>query len=81
MAHKIDLLMSEIEHTLFNDFPELLNANLLPPPFKFDQADGQYLLEMHLLIRSDTIDPPFQLIRNAVDISDTSSGGFSPTIR
>jgi len=34
---------------LFGDFPELLNAHCLPPSFKLHHANGEFLLEPHLL--------------------------------
>ena len=80
MAHKMHLWISEMDYTLFDGFPELLNANCLPPSFKFDQVDGQFLLETHLLIQCDTINLSLQLIRNVVCISDTPGGGFSLSI-
>jgi hypothetical protein len=69
-----------MDYTLFDGFPELLNADCLPPSFKFDQADGEFLLEPHLLIRCDTIHLSLQLTNNAVRISDTPGGGFSLSI-
>jgi hypothetical protein len=62
---------------LFDDFPELLNANYLPASFKVGHADELFLLELHLLIRSDTIYPPLQLICNPVHIRNTSCSGLS----
>jgi len=44
------LWISEMNHTLFDGFPELLNDDCLPPIFTLDRADGQFLLEPHLLI-------------------------------
>jgi hypothetical protein len=69
-----------MDYMVFDGFPELLNANCLLPSFKFNHADGPFLHEMHLLIRSETINLPLPLIGNAVRISDTQSGGFSFSI-
>jgi hypothetical protein len=77
MAQKLHLWISKIDCTLFNGFPELLNANCLSPRYQFDPADAQFLLEMHLLIRNDTIILSFQHIDNAVHIMHTLGGGFS----
>jgi hypothetical protein len=49
MAHKMHLWISEMDYTLFDGFPELLNADCLPPSFKLDQADGEFLREPHLV--------------------------------
>jgi hypothetical protein len=80
MAQKMNLWISKMDYTLFDDFPEVLNSNRLALSFKFDQADGRFLLEMHLVIRSDTINLSLQPILNAVHISDTPRGGFSLSI-
>jgi len=69
-----------MDHTLFNGFPELLNADYRPLCFKFDQRDGQLHLETYVFIQTDTINLYLQLIRNAVHISDTACGGFSCSI-
>jgi len=81
MAHKMHLSISEMDYTLFDGFLELLNANCLPTSFKLDQADGQFLLEPHLLIRCDTINLSLQLTHNAVNISKTPGSGSSLNIR
>ena len=73
--------ISEMDYTLLDCFPELLNANSLLPSFKFDQANGQFLVETYLLIQSDTMNLSPQLIRNAVRISDTLSCGCCLSIR
>jgi hypothetical protein len=49
MANKMHLWISEMDYTLFDGFLELLNADCLPPSFKFDQADGEFLREPHLV--------------------------------
>jgi len=67
-------------YSLFNQFPELLNANCLPPCFKFDQADRQFLFEPHPLIQCDAINLSLQLIWNSVPSSDRRGGGFSLSI-
>jgi hypothetical protein len=47
---------------------------------KFDQADGQFLFEPHLLVQYDTITLSLQLTHNTVRIGDTRGGGFSLSI-
>ena len=69
-----------MDYTLFDGFPLLPNADCLPPSFKLDQADGQFPLELHLLIQCDTINLSLQLTHNAVNISETSGSGFSLSI-
>jgi hypothetical protein len=74
------LWISEMDYTLFGGFPELVNADWLPPNFTFDQADAEFLLEPHLLIRYDTINLSLQLTHNAVRICHTPGGGCSLSI-
>jgi len=69
-----------MDYMLFDGFPELLNADCLPPSFKLDQADGEFLCELHLVFRSDTMNLSLELIHNAVRISDTPGGGFNISI-
>ena len=38
-----------MDYMLLDSFPELLNADRLPPSLKLDQADGEFLLEPHLV--------------------------------
>ena len=47
---------------------------------QFDQADGQFLRELHMLIRCETIYLSLQLTHNAVNISETPGSGFSLSI-
>jgi len=49
MAHKMHLWISEMDYMLFDGFAALLNADCLPPSFKLDQADGEFLPEPHLV--------------------------------
>jgi len=49
MAHEMHVWISEMDYTMFIGSLELLNADSLPSSFKLDQADGQFLLEPHLL--------------------------------
>jgi len=63
--------------TLFNGSPEHLNDNCLPPSFTLDEADGEFLPEPHLLMRSNTINHSLLLIHNVVCISKTPGGDFS----
>jgi hypothetical protein len=69
-----------MDYMLFDHFPKLLNADSLPTSFKFDHADGEFLLESHLLIQCDTINLSLQLTNNAVCISHTPGGGFSLSV-
>jgi len=69
-----------MDYTLFDGFPELLNADCPPPIFKPDQADGELIRESHLACRSDTMNLSLELIHNSVNISDTPGGGFNLSI-
>jgi len=80
LADKMHLWIFKMYYTLFNGFLQLLNANCLPPRFIFYQVDGQFLRELYLLIRCDTINLTLQLIHNPVCISDMSDGGFSLSV-
>ena len=51
----MQLWISEMNYALFNGFPWRLNAHCLPSSFKLDPAEGEFLLEMHLLIRGNAI--------------------------
>jgi len=72
--------LSEMDYMMFDDFPELLNADCLPPSFKLDQADGELLHEPYVVFRSDARNLAPELMHNAVHISDTPGGGFDPSI-
>ena len=80
MAHTMHVWLSEMDYMLFDGFPELLNADCLPPSFKHDQADGEFLRELHLVFQSDTMNASPELIHNAVRISDTPRGGVNLSI-
>jgi len=67
-------------YTLFDGFLQRLNAICLPPNFKLDQADAQFLSEPHLVVPSETINHYLQLIPNAGCISDSPGTGNSPSI-
>jgi hypothetical protein len=54
-----------MDYTLFGGFPELLNADCLPPSFKLDQADGELLREPHPFFSSYTMNLSLKLIHNA----------------
>ena len=69
-----------MDFTLLEGFPELLNANCLPPSLKLNQVDGEFLRELHLVFGSDTVNLSIELIYNAVPISDTPGGGFKLSI-
>jgi hypothetical protein len=64
----------------FNAFPECLNTDCLPPRFKLDQADGEFLLEPLLFIRVDAKHFPLQLESDALRISQAPGFGFSLSI-
>ena len=70
------LWISEIIDTLFNGFPERLNADCLPPSFKLDQVEGEFLLELHLLIRGDAMNLSLKLVIYALCISQAPGCGF-----
>jgi hypothetical protein len=74
------LWISKLDYALFNDFPEHLNADGLPPSFKLDHADGEFLLEPHLFIRGDAKNLSLQLDRDALCISRAPDRGFTLSI-
>jgi len=80
MAYTMHLWMSQMNYTLFNGFPERLNADCLPPRFKLDQAEGEFLLEPHLLIRGDAINLSVKLVSHALRISQAPGRGFCLSI-
>jgi hypothetical protein len=49
MADKMYLSISEIDSTLLNGFPELLNTDCQQSSFTLPQADGELLPESHLV--------------------------------
>ena len=69
-----------MDYTLFDGVLELLNGNWLPPSFKLNKADGEFLCETHLVFRSDTMNLSLELIHNAVRIRYTPGGGFNLSI-
>jgi len=77
----MNIWISEMNYTLFDGFPELLNADCMPPSFKLDQADGDFLHEPHLVFRTDTINLSLGLIYKEVHLSHTPGGGFNLSIR
>lgn len=77
MAHKMHLWISEKYNRLRNGFPKLLNADCITTCIKLTTPDGEFLVELHLLIRSDTIDFSLYLILYSVCISDTLGFSFS----
>jgi len=74
------LWISEMDYMLLDGFPELLNADCLPPSSKLNQVDGEFLCEPHLVFRSDTINLSLDLIHNTVRSSATPDGGFNLSI-
>jgi len=80
MAHKMHLWISEMDYALFNGFPERLNADCLPPSFKLDHADREFLVELLLFIRGDAINLSLQLDSDALRISQASGCGFCLSI-
>ena len=72
--------ISEMYYTLFDGFPEVMNADWPPPSFTLDQADGKFLHAPHLVSECDSMNLSLHLIYDAVCISDTLWGGFSPSI-
>jgi hypothetical protein len=81
MAHGMYVWISEMDYTLFDGFLKPLNTDCLTLSSKFDQADGQFLLESHLLTLCDTINLALQLTQRMVHISGNVGGGFSPSIQ
>jgi hypothetical protein len=50
MAVEMYLWITEMDYMLFVGVPELLNTEYLPPILKFDQADGEFVCELHLTV-------------------------------
>jgi len=67
-------------YELFNGFLERLNADCLPPSFKLDQADGEFLVEPLLFIRGDALNLSLQLDSDALGSSQVPGGGFCLSI-
>jgi hypothetical protein len=63
-------------YALFNIFLDRLNANCLPPGFALDQTDGEFWLELLLVIRGDAINISLQLLSNPLRINEASGGAF-----
>jgi hypothetical protein len=80
MAHKMHLGTSKMYYTLFNGFLERLNADCLPPSFKLDQTDGEFLLEPLPLIWGDAINVSLWLVSDPLRISQAPGGGFCLSI-
>jgi len=80
MVYKMQLWISEMNYALFNGFPERLNADCLPPSFKLDQAEGEFLLEPHLLIQGDAINLSLKLVSHALQITQAPGCGICPSI-
>ena len=80
MAHKMHLWISEMDYTLFNGFPERLNADCVPPSFKLDQTDGEFHLEPLLFIPGDGINLSLQLVSDALRISQAPGCGICLSI-
>jgi hypothetical protein len=55
-----------MNYMLFNGFPERLNANCLQPSIKLGQAEGEFLVEPHLLIRDNAINLSLKLVSHAL---------------
>ena len=70
-----------MDYTLFNGVLECLNADCLPPSFKLDHADGEFLLGVLLFIRDDAINLSLKLDCDALCISQAPGCGFCTTIR
>jgi hypothetical protein len=49
MVHMMHLWISGMNYMLFACFPEFQNADCVSPSFNFDQADAEFLLELHLV--------------------------------
>jgi hypothetical protein len=81
MAYKIHLLISKMYYTLFNGFPERLNADCLTPSIKLDQTAGEFLPPPLLFIRRDAMNLSLQLVSDPLRISPAPGGGFCLSIR
>jgi hypothetical protein len=80
MAHKMQLWISEMYHTLFNGFPEHLNADCLPPSYKLDQMDGEFRLEPLLFMQHVAINLSLQLVSDPFSISQAAGHGYCVSI-
>ena len=69
-----------MHYVLLNGFLERLNVYSLPPRFKIDQADSEFLLELLLFIRGDTINLTLQLVSDPLRISQAPGRGFCLSI-
>jgi len=67
-------------YVLFNGCPEHLNAECLPPSFKLNQADGEFLLEPLLFIRGDAMNRSLQLVSDALRASQAPGPEFCLSI-
>jgi len=74
------LWMSEMYYALFKGFPQHLKAYCLPPSFKLNHADGQFVLEPLLFIRGDATNLSLQLVSDVLRISQAPGRGFSLSI-
>ena len=70
-----------MDYTLFDGFPERLNADCLPPSFKLDHADGEFLLESLLFIRGDAVNLSLQLVSDVLRVSQAPGCGICLSIR
>ena len=75
------LWISEMDYTLFNGFPQRLNADCLPLRFELNQADREFLLAPFLFIRVDTINLTLQLVSDPLCISQAPGSGLCLSIR
>jgi len=60
---------------LFYGFPEHQNINCVPPRFKLDQADSEFLLAPLLFIPDDAINLSLQVVSDPRRISHALAGG------
>jgi len=81
MAHKMHHMMCEMYYGLLNGFPERLNTDCHPRIFKFNQANGGFLLEPLLLNRGDAINLSLLLVRDKLSISQAPGRGFHLSLR
>jgi hypothetical protein len=67
-------------YALFNGFLEHMNDDCLPPRFKIDQVDCEFLLGQLLFIRGDATNMSLQFVCDLLQISEAPGGGFSFSI-
>jgi len=78
--HMMYLSIAKMYYLYFARFPELLSTDCLPPHFTLNQVDWWWLLAHPLLCRGNTINKPYQTVRDTPSIGDAPGGGFCLSI-